>query len=110
MNEDIMQGQPKRQIRTIFGRNLKRLREKAKFSQIELALESGITHNFINDIEHAKRGVSLDTIEKLSRALCVSPHTFFIEDEAALEKDISPYPEHIESLIKAVEDFRSHYE
>jgi transcriptional regulator with XRE-family HTH domain len=89
---------------------LKRLREKAKFSQIELALESGITHNFINDIEHAKRGVSLDTIEKLAQALNVSPHTFFIEDKEALEKDLSPYPEHIDSLIKAVEDFRSHYE
>jgi transcriptional regulator with XRE-family HTH domain len=110
MNEDSIYRQPKRQIRIIFGRNLKRLRERAKFSQIELAMESGITHNFINDIEHAKRGVSLDTIEKLSKALAVSPHTFFIEDEEALEKDLSPYPEHIESLIKAVEDFRSHYE
>jgi transcriptional regulator with XRE-family HTH domain len=101
---------PKQHIRLIFSRNLKRLREKAKFSQIELAMESGITHNFINDIEHAKRGVSLDTIEKLAQALDVSPHTFFIEDKEALEKDLSPYPEHIDSLIKAVEDFRSHYE
>ncbi|MDR0662482.1 MAG: helix-turn-helix domain-containing protein [Spirochaetaceae bacterium] len=101
---------PKQHVRLIFSRNLKRLREKAKFSQIELAMESGITHNFINDIEHAKRGVSLDTIEKLSQALKVSPHTFFIEDSETLEKDLSPYPEHIDSLIRAVEDFRSHYE
>jgi transcriptional regulator with XRE-family HTH domain len=110
MDKEIEQYQSKRRIHIIFGRNLKRLREKSKFSQMELALESGITHNFINDIEHAKRGVSLDTIEKLSRALKVSPHIFFIEDEEALEKDLSPYPEHIESLIRAVEDFRSHYE
>jgi transcriptional regulator with XRE-family HTH domain len=110
MKNDITQERPVRQIRMVFGRNLKRLREKAKFSQIELAMESGITHNFINDIEHAKRGVSLDTIEKLSEALKVSPHAFFIIDEDALEKELSPYPEHIESLLKAVEDFRSHYE
>ncbi|MDR1363716.1 MAG: helix-turn-helix domain-containing protein [Spirochaetaceae bacterium] len=110
MNKDIIDERLKQQIRLVFGRNLKRLREKAKLSQIDLGLESGITHNFINDIEHSKRGVSLDTIAKLSKALNVSPHTFFIEDEGALEKDLTPYPEHIESLIKAVEDFRSHYE
>jgi transcriptional regulator with XRE-family HTH domain len=107
--DEYMSGQPK-QMRMIFGRNLKRLREKAKFSQVELALESGITHNFINDIEHAKRGVSLDTIEKLATALDVSPHAFFIIDEDSFEKELTPYPEHIETLLKAVEDFRSHYE
>jgi transcriptional regulator with XRE-family HTH domain len=107
---DEQNEQPKQQIRLIFSRNLKRLRERAKLSQIELAMESGITHNFINDIEHAKRGVSLETIEKLAQALKVSPHTFFIEDKDALEKYLSPYPEHIDSLIRAVEDFRSHYE
>jgi transcriptional regulator with XRE-family HTH domain len=110
MKNDVEYEKPGKQMRVIFGRNLKRLRERAKFSQIELAMESGITHNFINDIEHAKRGVSLDTIEKLSLALNVSPHTFFIKEEGALEKDLSPYPEHIDSLIRAVEDFRSHYE
>ncbi|MDR2803756.1 MAG: helix-turn-helix domain-containing protein [Treponema sp.] len=110
MNNDVLYEQPKQHIRAIFSRNLKKLREKAKFSQIELAMQSGITHNFINDIEHAKRGVSLDTIEKLSKALNVSPHIFFIEDSGALEKELSPYPEHIDSLLKAVEDFRSHYE
>jgi transcriptional regulator with XRE-family HTH domain len=111
MKNDVLDEQPAgRRIRAVFGGNLKRLREKAKLSQISLALEAGLTHNFINDIEHAKRGVSLDTIEKLARTLNVPPHVFFMGDRAALEKELSPYPEHIASLIRAVEEFRSHYE
>ena len=39
-------------IRSLFARNLRRLRGIANLSQINLAIEAGLTHNFINDIEN----------------------------------------------------------
>jgi transcriptional regulator with XRE-family HTH domain len=97
-------------IFAVFGANLKKIRKTANLSQLDLALKAGITHNFINDIEHCYRGVSLQTIQRLAESLNISPHVLFIDDERELEKALSPYPEHIESLLKAVEEFRNHYE
>jgi transcriptional regulator with XRE-family HTH domain len=67
-------------IRTLFSKNLKRLRALANLSQINLAAEADLTHNFINDIESGKKWVSAETIEKLAIALKAEPYQFFISD------------------------------
>ena len=67
-------------IRTLFSKNLKRLRALANLSQISLAAEANLTHNFINDIESGKKWVSAETIEKLANALKAEPYQFFISD------------------------------
>ena len=67
-------------IRTLFSKNLKRLRGIANLSQVNLAVEAGLTHNFINDIESGKKWVSAETIEKLAIALKAEPYQFFISD------------------------------
>ena len=67
-------------IRKLLSRNLKRLRNLANLSQVSLAGEAGLTHNFINDIENGKKWVSPDTIGKLASALKVEPYQFFIAD------------------------------
>jgi len=67
-------------IRSLFARNLKRLRNIANLSQINLSLEAGLTHNFINDIENGKKWVSPETIGKLSTALKAEPYQFFLSD------------------------------
>ena len=67
-------------IRSLFSKNLKRLRNQARLSQINLAIEAGLTHNFINDIENGKKWVSPETIGKLSNALKAEPYQFFISD------------------------------
>jgi len=64
--------------REIFSKNLSRLRKEAHFTQIVLAKKAGLTHNFINDLEHGKKNFSLTTLDKLSDALNAEPMEFFI--------------------------------
>jgi len=67
-------------IQALFSRNLKRLRNSAHLSQIGLAAEADLAHNFINDIENGKKWVSAETIGKLSKALKAEPYEFFLSD------------------------------
>ena len=67
-------------IRGLLSKNLKRLRSIAKLSQVNLAIEADLTHNFINDIESGKKWVSAETLEKLSIALKAEPYQFFISE------------------------------
>jgi len=64
--------------RELFSKNLGRLRREAKFTQKSLADKAGLTHNYINELEHTKKGFSLTTLDKLSKALNVEPMEFFI--------------------------------
>jgi transcriptional regulator with XRE-family HTH domain len=67
-------------IRSLFSKNLKRLRAAANISQLTLAIEAGLTHNFINDIENGKKWVSAETIAKLAAALKAEPYQFFLSE------------------------------
>ena len=67
-------------IRRLLSKNLKRLRGIAKLSQVNLAVEADLTHNFINDIESGKKWISAETLEKLSIALKAEPYQFFISE------------------------------
>jgi len=67
-------------IRRLLSKNLKRLRGIAKLSQVNLAVEADLTHNFINDIESGKKWISAATLEKLSVALKAEPYQFFISE------------------------------
>jgi transcriptional regulator with XRE-family HTH domain len=67
-------------IRSLFGRNLKRLRTLHNISQMALADKSGLTHNFINDIENSKKWVSAGTIERIAEALKIEPYQLFLPD------------------------------
>jgi transcriptional regulator with XRE-family HTH domain len=67
-------------VRQTFSRNLKRIRSMQNISQLNLANETGLTHNFIADIENCKKWVSPMTIEKLAAALKVEPYQFFLSE------------------------------
>ena len=67
-------------IRSLFARNLKRLRGISNLSQVNLAAEANLTHNFINDIENGKKWVSPESIAKLATALKAEPYQFFLSD------------------------------
>jgi transcriptional regulator with XRE-family HTH domain len=72
-------------IRSLFSRNLKRLRGLQKISQLTLANQADLTHNFINDIEKGKKWVSAETIAKISSALRVEPYQLFLPDSSGGE-------------------------
>ena len=77
-------------IKALFAANIIRLRKEAGLSQKRLAEMAGLTHNFINDIENEKKGVSVMTIERLSEALQTEPVMFFL-NPARWDKKADPH-------------------
>ncbi|MBV9561819.1 MAG: helix-turn-helix transcriptional regulator [Bradyrhizobium sp.] len=58
-------------IREILALNLRRLRHEKALSQEELAHRAGIDRTYISAIERSLYAVSIDVLDKLSRALDV---------------------------------------
>lgn len=61
-------------IRQLFGEKIRILRVERGLSQEELAFRCGLHRTYISDIERGTRNVSLDNINKLSKALDVLPN------------------------------------
>ena len=75
-------------VRKLLATNLKRARLNRGLSQLALANEAGMAHNFINDIEHEKKWASPETLERLCKVLGVKPHHLFVpEDDPIIERD-----------------------
>ena len=104
-NEEINQ----RYVYQLISNNVKRLRSLHNISQLSLALNAGLTHNFINDIENCKKGVSANTLAKLSNALNVEPYQFFLP-EGLPNDDVTLYVNDINnSLQKTINDLAEQY-
>ena len=93
--------------------NLKRARINMKLSQLALATELEMAHNFINDIEHGKKWVSPDTIEKLCSVLKIDAYQLFLpENDAVADKDAAIAAccnDILEETAKAVAKVRGRY-
>jgi len=63
-----------------FASNLKRLRTKARISQEELALRSGLDRTYISGCERGVRNPSIVSVEKMAEALNVPAKDFFGTD------------------------------
>jgi transcriptional regulator with XRE-family HTH domain len=96
-------------IHQLISSNIKRLRALQNISQLSLAASTGLTHNFINDIENCKKGVSAKTLAKLSIALHVEPYQFFLPDDM-VNNDMMIYVKDFnDSLQKMVTDLTDQY-
>ena len=96
-------------IYRLISSNIKRLRSLQNISQLSLALSTGLTHNFINDIENCKKGISAKTLAKLSVALNAEPYQFFLP-EALTNNDMMIYVKDFnDSFQKMVADLTSQY-
>ena len=97
-------------IRSLFSRNLRQLRKNANLSQVRLAAEADLTHNFINDIEHGKKWVSAETLGKLAHALKAEPYQFFLSDSMWNERGAEIFSLYLEdfsdSMTKMVKEYR----
>ena len=89
--------------------NVKRLRSLQNISQLNLAVATGLTHNFIHDIENCKKGVSAKTLAKLSVALKVEPFQFFLPEGASDSEAALYVKDFNDSLQKFVNELSSHY-
>jgi transcriptional regulator with XRE-family HTH domain len=101
------------EVRMLLSKNLRRLRTQQNLSQLALAVEANLTHNFINDIENGKKWVSPDTIAKLATVLKVEPHQFFIPEIKIEGGDAGILSEYLDdftdSLRKMVGELKGRY-
>lgn len=96
-------------IHQLISSNIKRLRSLQNISQLGLALNTGLTHNFINDIENCKKGVSAKTLAKLSVALNAEPYQFFLPEGMANNEMMLYVKDFNDSLQKVVADLTEQY-
>ncbi|MDR2792770.1 MAG: helix-turn-helix domain-containing protein [Treponema sp.] len=99
------------EIRQLLGKNLKRIRLQQGLSQLQLSMKTGLTHNFINDIESGKKWLSSESLEKFAAVLKAEPHHFFIPDsgDASVMK-IDPYLINFsDSLQKMAHELQQRY-
>lgn len=68
-------------ICNLFGENVKKYRIQSKLSQEKLGELTGLHRTYISDIERGLRSISLNNIEKLSKALKVEIYKLFIFEE-----------------------------
>lgn len=59
------------------GRRFKELRLKREMSQEALADKAGLHRNYVGYVERAERGVTIDTLGNLTRALDITLAEFF---------------------------------
>ena len=96
-------------VRNLVSKNLRRLRSLQNISQLSLALSTGLTHNFINDIENCKKGISGKTLAKLANVLNAKPHQFFLPDELVNDAMKIYVNDFNDSLQKIVQDLTAQY-
>ena len=75
-------------ICNLFGKNVKKYRLQSKLSQEKLGELTGLHRTYISDIERGLRSISLNNIEKISKALNVEIYKLFIFEEWFYEKDL----------------------
>jgi|TARA_B100001964_G_C13911567_1_gene456160 transcriptional regulator with XRE-family HTH domain len=66
-------------IKTRFGKNVRKYRKILGVSQEELAFISGLHRTYISSVENGRRNVSLEAIEKLTDALKIDINKLFDE-------------------------------
>jgi len=64
-------------LKTFFGVSVKNWRSRLGISQEELAGRAGLHRTYVSDIERGARNPSLESIDKLARALKISVATLF---------------------------------
>ncbi|MEK1931961.1 MAG: helix-turn-helix transcriptional regulator [Pararhizobium sp.] len=57
------------EIREVFARNLKAMREASGLSQEELAHRAGIDRTYVSSLERCVYNASIDVVDRLARAL-----------------------------------------
>jgi transcriptional regulator with XRE-family HTH domain len=62
-------------LQSVFASNLKRIRLGKGFSQEKLAELAGLDRTYVSSCERGRRNASLKSVERLAKALQISPET-----------------------------------
>ncbi|MDR1899607.1 MAG: helix-turn-helix domain-containing protein [Treponema sp.] len=90
-------------VRYLVGMNVKRLRTLQNLSQLDLAINADLTHNFINDLESGKKGISCRSLAKLSTALKVEPFQLFLshdESDGQIGVYVRDFNDKLQKMVK----------
>ncbi len=83
------------QKRSPVGENIRKFRTEAGITQEELALSSGLSQGYINQLEYGKRNYTQKSLERIAAALSKTVSEFFKEEGAgalsAIAEKIPPY-------------------
>lgn len=84
-------------MKNIVGENIRKIRQNAGLTQEELALKSGLSQGYINQLESGKRKYTQKSLELIANALSVPvAKLFFIEETG----EISTADEKIKKYAK----------
>jgi XRE family transcriptional regulator, regulator of sulfur utilization len=72
-----MVGMPFADPKIMFGKRVRALREKLGMTQEELAHRAHLHRNYVSLLERGHRGISLNTILEVAKALGVKPAKLF---------------------------------
>ena len=70
-------------VKAVFGQRVKALRKRAALSQEQLALRCGLDRTYVGGVERGERNISIINIEKIARALELSPRDLFTGESDA---------------------------
>ncbi|MBA3060217.1 MAG: helix-turn-helix transcriptional regulator [Nitrospirae bacterium] len=70
----------KRRDRNIIGENIRRLRMQTGLTQEELALKSGLSQGYVNQLENGKRKYTQKSLELIADALAIPVAEMFKEE------------------------------
>ncbi|HBI20389.1 MAG TPA: transcriptional regulator [Brevundimonas sp.] len=64
----------------LMGRNVRRIRNKSKLTQEEVAFRAGMKRSYVSGIELGRRKPSVQALERLATALQVDPRDLLAPD------------------------------
>ena len=73
-----------KELRAIFGKNVRIYRNRRNWSQSDLAEHANISINFLGDIERGKKWPHPETLTKLADALEIKVFELFMEENTAV--------------------------
>ena len=88
-----------KEIRKVFGQNVRKFRQTRNWSQAELAEKIDISDAFMAHIERGTRGASMETIELLARCFEI-PYTALFEENMSETTNYSQVLFSLETELK----------
>ncbi|MEK7851713.1 MAG: helix-turn-helix transcriptional regulator [Deltaproteobacteria bacterium] len=101
--------------RNLVGESIRRIRTEQNLTQEELALRSGLSQGYINQLENGKRKFTQKSLELVSKALSAPIMEFFREKDAfpapLVKEEMAEYggkPRQIDELTELLKALPAH--